>query len=308
METVKPTAIRPYDHKVAYESPRQGRLKPSKSSADLSNLSRTSSFLSFTGLESLKSGALFGIFEKGGYEPEPQTPDVVASERHDFHLSSPVTPEDPHRLKSDATLFVAKLLSVCAAAFTFIFLFNQIPSTNRFCAISPAQSTNPIIYTIAAASVSVIFPLLDQVLASSSLLHHMSIKNLIKLDASTSTTESHAPARSHRKSGRDWSFNILIRYFTGFLGLAYAGTKLDFSKSSQFNICVALVSLCANVILVRSLSGLMASLLLTVLATGTYATIVRVPEQNLVGAALLVWLNVLVYGSLGKAMRLVDWP
>lgn len=306
METVRPRPIRPYDKELSPHLPRQDNIKHSKSTADLSSLSRTSSFLSFAGLESLKSSALFGIFEKGGYESEPPTPDLAGSKHYDYHLSSSVIPDDPHEVRANHLLSAVKLSGVAIVAFTFISLFNQIPSTNRYCSISPAQGTNPLLYTLAATFVAAVFPLLNQLVASSSTSMPQRMPVETKAGLSVDPTGSVESSRMQRTSS-SWSFNVLLRYFAGFLGLAYAGTKLDFPQPSQFNICVGLVSLCANVILIRSVSGLVSSLVLTGVFTAMYAAIVRVPQQDFIGATLLIWLNVLVYGSLGKMMRIVQW-
>lgn len=306
MEKVRPRPTRPYDNKLSHDNLRtDSRQQHSKSVNDMTSLSRTSSFLSFTGLESLKSSALFGIFEKGGYEPEPPDPDLAAFEKHDFKLSSTAAPQDLQAIKANALMTAIKLLCINVVAMTFITLFNQIPSTNKYCSISPAQGTNPFLYSIAATLVAACFPTLKQIMTA--FIHRQDSSaqsSTVEARSSSNTNQVSIKKKTKKNNNNTWSFNVLIRYFAGFLGLAYAGTKLDFSQPSQFNICVALVSLCANVLLVRSISGLVTSLALTGVATGLYILFVQVPHEDMIGATLLIWLNVLVYGSLGKMMRI----
>lgn len=304
MDPIRPTPVRPYRAKRdkdgrggAEPSP---SLKQNKSFADLASLSRSSSFLNFTGLEALKSSALFGIFERSGLDTEPQTPDP--QQHYDFHLSSPPVPPNPQTAHLSVVMAVTKLASVVLASLAFILLFNRIPNNNHFCLISSEQPIHPLVYVLLATSTAVLFPVLDAIV-DTLLPSAISISEPVSKDTRVSS-RARRGSPSQDKAGSAWSFNILIRYFAGFLGLAYAGTKLDFSQSSQFNLCVSAISLAVLLILDRTLHGLLLSIGLTLVVSAGFLLFQHTPNEDWLGVANLIWLNVSFYGSLGKRLKL----
>ena len=244
MQPLKPLPLRP-----------DKGLKQSKSDADVSALPRTPSFLSFTSLDQFKSSALFGIFEQGGYETEPPTPDP--------NVQIKPRPVDPVP-RPNASL---KIAAVAISSFLFISLFERIPSTNKF-SIRDVQGTNPFLYAAFASVTAFVFPILD----------------------------SHITTRQRKK--RDWQASMLVRYFAGLLGLSYAATKLDFTQAAQFNICTAMVAIAVLLILDRSIRGFVVSILLTAFMSAGYLLVKE--TDDIIGISVLIWLNVCVWGSLGK--------
>lgn len=292
MEPIRPIPLKPAKQQDIAQAMTPSNLKHSKSSTDVSSLSRTSSFLSFSALESLKSGALSGIFEKGGYETEPPTPDPNINDYKPLVGSASLG-----QTKAELSKLIAKAAVVGVASFTFLNLFNQIVPTNKFCTISSVQGTDPILYAIGASLISTFFPIID-----SHFLESLHISKAPKVSATTKRPSKLGQygETNETNSSKDWQFNIIVRYFAGFLGLAYAGTKLDFTQSSQFNLCVAGVSACAIVILDRTIHGFILSLVLASLSTAIYMLAARRSIDDVLGIAVLVWLNVCVWGSLGK--------
>lgn len=299
MQTVRPTPIRAFKGKRDM-SP---GLKHSKSSADVSSLSRTSSFLSFTGLENLKSSALFGIFEKGGLDTEPHTPDIQS--HYDFHLSDTRQTESPDEKEQvNRALTAAKAVGIASAACIFILLYNRIPSHNKELRYLPSttQLTNPFIYTLLATLTALLFPLLDLQIAKL-MPRKKAISEPVPKQSSENSQQTASTPRNARRSS-EWSFNVILRYFAGLLGVAYAGTKLDFSQPSQFNLCVGAITLATLTILDRTLRGLLLSVAMAIFISACYVAFVRIPLTEAGPIALVIWLNVSVYGSLGKVLRL----
>ena len=296
MEPIRPTPLRAFRRDMDQSS----NLKHSKSTTDVSTLSRTSSFLSFGGLEGLKSSALFGIFEKGGLDTEPQTPDPQSC--HNFHFVDSGVPQSASDLRTNFFLMTMKMAGISVAAFAFISIFNRIPNKNRFCPISGKDLTNPLIYSVMATFIALGFPLLERLMAT-----RQSLKKQISNPVPEQSNASAPMFPSSKDENRPKElnvFNVILRYFAGLLGLAYAGTKLDFSESSQFNICVAAITIATISILDRTLRGLIISVLMAVVISIGYVVAMRTPTSEILGVGLLIWFNVSIYGSLGKMLRI----
>ena len=277
------------------------------SQGELRGMSRTSSILSLSGLAE-RSSALFGIFEQGGgYETEPATPEAGAgARRYELRSTARVDNAAEARMREDA-LAQARMSAVLqdllrtsiilTTSYLFILLFNRLPSTNKFCAITSAENISPVLYCLAATATAIIFSA-----ASRAVRHHPAPA---AADGDRDDAEDAAVSEKAQKAASSGETNLIIRWFAGFLGLAYAGTKLDYSNAWQFNGCVAAVAAGCLLVVDRTVRGFVISLGLAAVGTATYATIVQPPLDMLPGVSVLVWLNVAVYGCLGKVMGLL---
>ena len=280
------------------------------SHTDLRGMSRTSSLLSLSGLAE-RSSALFGIFEQGGgYDTEPVTPEAGAgARRYELRSTTRIDDEAKARLGEQAAAQartssiiqdVLRVVVLLTTSYLFIILFNRLPSTNKFCAITSAENISPLLYCLAATSTSIIF---------STASHATRASSVVRAVADREEEEDDDDHDSHtEKSGKVASSgetNLIIRWFAGFLGLAYAGTKLDYSNAWQFNGCVAAVATGCLVVVDRTVRGFLISLGLALVGTAAYTSILRPEADMLPGVFVLVWLNVAVYGCLGKMMGLL---
>lgn len=322
---VRPTPIRPF------RARRQGSIDMdddngdhfssrarTHSHTDLRAMSRTSSILSLSGLAE-RSSALFGIFEQGGgYETEPATPELGGGARR-YELRSTARADDEAKRRLDeqeaAQLRLTEHLQnalrmaiILGTSYIFILLFNRLPAKNKFCAITSAQNISPVLYCLAATGTAIIFS------AAVNWVSQRDRKDSIvdddeedgrDVDMKSTSAELGAKTRSISSSGET---NLIIRWFAGFLGLAYAGTKLDYTNAWQFNGCVAAVATGCLLVVDRTIHGFVVSILLAAVGTTVYYMALRPPVDDMPGVAALVWLNVAVYGCLGKAIGLLRKP
>ncbi|BFZ57814.1 hypothetical protein PYCC9005_004868 [Savitreella phatthalungensis] len=309
---IKPKPIRPFTQSnTSSEDVRQtsGQWLRSRSSADLNGLSRTSSFLSLSGLAE-RSSALFGIFEQGGFETEPPTPDTNLNRQYNLNTnnapstgrSNDTSSAGPKPFFCGRDAVVAGVIAACS--YTFLVLFHNLPNKNRFFIAAGAQQVKPAYYCAAVTISAVLFNAARKLTRPA-----YNVDRRRDSTVTTSGDDDSRPSTSQQdKSGNAsrGEFNLIVRWFAGFLGLAYAATKLDYTNALQFNGCVAAVALGALLVADRSLRGFAISLVLAGLGTVIHATATGVRDPaDLPSIAVLVWLNVAVYGCLGKAIGLM---